>query len=208
MTTQKNDLQLVNEVCTGQEGAFEELLNRYSSKVLNLALRVTRCQEDAEEVLQDVFVTVFKKVASFEQKSAFSSWLYRVALNTAFMKVRSRNRRKAISIEEISPRVRENWISSRSDDSDLDTITTRHELRGRIQEAIDILPEDYRAIFILRDVDGLSNQAVSSILRLSVPAVKSRLHRSRVILREKLMNYLDENFMHTGRMALGGELVM
>jgi len=192
LAKENSDLELIQGVVEGREEAFEELLQRYSSKVLNLALRITRSNEDAEEVLQDVFVTIFKKVRGFEQKSAFSSWLYRVTLNTAFMKLRARNRRKAISLEDIDPHVRMNWVSKRSDSADIEFISTRHEVRHAIEEAVEQLPQDYRAIFILRDVDGLSNQAVSEVLKLSVPAIKSRLHRSRVMLREKLQNYFNE----------------
>lgn len=189
MATKRSDLDLVGSVCRGDESSFEELVNRYAPKVLNLALRVTRSQEDSEEVAQDVFVTVFRKLKSFEKKSAFSSWLYRVTLNTAFMKIRSRNRRKAISLEDLDPLVQQNWAGDRSDTTNVDFISSRHEMQSRMQAAVDELPEDYRAIFILRDVDGLSNQMVGEILGLTVPAVKSRLHRSRVMLRERLQGY-------------------
>jgi len=189
MATKRSDLDLVGSVCRGDESSFEELVSRYAPKVMNLALRVTRSQEDSEEVTQDVFVTVFRKLKSFEKKSAFSSWLYRVTMNTAFMKIRARNRRKAISIEDIDPLAQHNWAGDRSDTSNVDFISSRHEMRERMQAAVDDLPEDYRAIFILRDVDGLSNQVVGEILGLTVPAVKSRLHRSRTILREQLQGY-------------------
>ena len=192
VTIEKSDIELVEGVKLGKIEDFEELLQRYTSKVLNLALRITRSHEDAEEVLQDVFITIHRKVQSFEKKSAFSSWLYRVTLNTAFMKIRARNRRKAISLEDIDPHVRMNWVSKRSDAADTDFIQTRHEVREAIEAAVEALPRDYRAIFILRDVDGLSNQAVSEVLQLSVPAIKSRLHRSRVMLREKLQGYLSD----------------
>lgn len=189
MRSEMNDLDLVNQVAKGLEGAFEELLERYSTRVMNLALRITRNQEDAEEVLQDVFITIFKKVATFENRAAFSSWLYRVTMNASFMKIRARNRRRTVSMEEIDPHEQEKWSTGRSDTSSIEYLTTSHELRHVLQDAIDALPYDYRAIFVLRDVDGLSNQATSEILGLSVPAVKSRLHRARVLLRESLQSY-------------------
>lgn len=191
MASKRSDLDLVGSVCRGDESSFEELVNRYAPKVMNLALRVTRSQEDSEEVTQDVFVTVFRKLKSFEKKSAFSSWLYRVTMNTAFMKIRARNRRRTVSLEDLDPIVQQNWSGDRSDTSNVDFISSRHEMRARMQDAVDELPEDYRAIFILRDVDGLSNQVVGEILGLSVPAVKSRLHRSRMILRERLQGYYN-----------------
>jgi RNA polymerase sigma-70 factor (ECF subfamily) len=187
----RSDLDLIACVSKGDSSSFEELISRYGPKVLNLALRVTRNSEDAEEVVQDVFVTVFRKIEGFERKSAFSSWLYRVTMNTAFMKIRARNRRKAISLEDLDPNVQLNYAGERSDTTDTDYLSCRHELRRELQVAVDKLPEEYRAIFILRDVDGLSNQVVSEVLGLSVPAVKSRLHRSRVLLRESLQGYYD-----------------
>jgi RNA polymerase sigma-70 factor (ECF subfamily) len=191
MTTRRSDTELVQGVTIREESCFEELLERYSSKVLNLALRITRNQEDAEEILQDVFITVFTKVVSFEHKSQFSSWLYRVTMNASFMKLRSRNRRRSVSLEEVEPDVRQNWVGNRTEMYDVDLMSSRHELRDAIEAAIDRLPEDYRAIFILRDVDGLSNEAVGRVLQLSVPAVKSRLHRSRILMRQHLKKYYE-----------------
>lgn len=191
MATERTDTELVQGVAKRDEACFEELVRRYGSKVLNLALRITRNQEDAEEILQDVFITVFTKVQSFEHKSQFSSWLYRVTMNSAFMKIRARNRRRTVSLEDVEPTTKQNWVGNRTEMFDVDFMSSRHELRQAIQTAIEELPEDYRAIFILRDVDGLSNESVSKVLQLSVPAVKSRLHRSRLIMREQLKKHYD-----------------
>lgn len=191
MTARKSDTELVKGVLEREDICFEELLGRYGSKVFNLAMRITRNQEDAEDVLQEVFVTVFTKVGSFEHKSQFSSWLYRVTMNSSFMKIRSRNRRRSISIEDVSIDVRQNWVGNRTEMFDVDFMSSRHELRTAIQSAVEALPEDYRAIFVLRDIDGLSNEAVSRILHLSIPAVKSRLHRSRLLMRQRLLNHYE-----------------
>lgn len=191
MTTRKTDIQLVEGVTNGEESCFVELVERYGSKVFNLAMRITRNQEDAEDVLQEVFITVFKKVASFQHKAQFSSWLYRVAMNSSFMKIRSRNRRRTVSIEDVEPGIRQNWVGTRTEMFDVDFMSSRHELRAAIEAAVEKLPEDYRAIFILRDIDGLSNEAVSRVLQLSVPAVKSRLHRSRLMMRQQLKGHYD-----------------
>jgi len=204
MNARLSDSELVRGITVREESCFEELLNRYSSKVFNLAMRITRNQEDSEEVMQDVFVTVFTKVQKFNHRSAFSSWLYRVTMNTAFMKLRARNRRRAVSIEEIDPAIRMNWVGDRTDMFDVTLMSSRHELRDAIEAAIARLPNDYRAIFIMRDVDGLSNEAVGAVLQLSVPAVKSRLHRSRVLLREALRAYHGkEKLSNVGE--LGGD---
>lgn len=188
----RSDKELVEALKAGDATSFDELLKRYSEKVHNLAMRITRNEEDAEEILQDVFVTVHKKIDKFEGKSAFSSWLYRVTANTAFMKLRKRRQTPAVSLEDFGTSVKESWVSKRSEDCDVDYISSRHELRGELEEAIERLPEEYRAIFLLRDVDGLSSQEVGEILNISVPAVKSRLHRSRLMLRKKLQKYYDE----------------
>lgn len=185
-----SDLALVKQFNKGSLPAFEELVTRYETKVLNLALRFTRNQEDAEEVVQDVFTTLYRKLAGFEGKSAFSSWLYRIVVNASFMKLRKRRQQSTIYIEELT--------QERGIDKDLllgtrvDTVPSHRELRETLQSAIDKLPEQYRAVFILRDVDALSNEEVAEILTLSVPAVKSRLHRSRIMLRKKLHRYYEE----------------
>ena len=188
----RSDLELVEALKRGNSECFEELLKRYSEKVHNLAMRITRNEEDAEEVLQDVFVTVHNKIDKFEGKSAFSSWLYRVTANTAFMKLRKRRQTPSVSLEDFGTTIKESWVSKRSEDCDVDYISSRHEMRKALEEAIEKLPEEYRAIFLLRDVDGLSSQEVGEILDISVPAVKSRLHRSRVMLRKRLQKYYEE----------------
>ena len=193
MATHKTDVELVKGVTARDEACFEELLARYGSKVLNLALRITRNQEDAEEILQDVFLTVFTKVGSFEHKSQFSSWLYRVTMNASFMKIRARNRRRTVSLEDMEPTTLQNWVGNRTEMFDVDFMSSKHEIRDAIEAAVERLPEEYRAIFILRDIDGLSNEAVSRVLQLSVPAVKSRLHRARLIMRQELKRYHEGN---------------
>lgn len=191
MTTRKTDTELVKGVMNGEESCFVELVEKYGSKVFNLAMRITRNQEDAEDVLQEVFITVFKKLESFQHKAQFSSWLYRVAMNSSFMKIRSRNRRRTVSIEDVEPTIKHNWVGTRTEMYDVDFMSSRHELRAAIEAAVEKLPEDYRAIFILRDIDGLSNEAVGKVLQLSVPAVKSRLHRSRLMMRQELKEHYE-----------------
>ena len=194
--TARSDTDLVNGIANKEESCFEELLLRYGNKVHNLALRITRNQEDAEEILQDVFITVFTKVNSFEHKAQFSSWLYRVTMNSSFMKIRARNRRRSVYLEDIDASTRQNWVGNRTEMFDIDFMSSRHEVREAIERAIKDLPDDYRAIFVLRDIDGLSNEAVSKVLNLSVPAVKSRLHRSRLLIRQQL-KYLYERTTDT-----------
>jgi len=181
------DLELVKKFKKGSLEAYNELVSRHESKVFNLVLKFTRNQEDAEEVLQDVFITIYRKIDGFQGKSAFSSWMYRIAVNAAFMKLRKRKQYSTVSIEDLAPSTRQKFVDNDAQWSNrTDSLAHRKELSASLQGAIERLPEQYRSVFILRDVDGLSNQEVSEILTLSIPAVKSRLHRSRLMLRKKL----------------------
>ncbi|MFO0416258.1 MAG: RNA polymerase sigma factor [Pseudomonadota bacterium] len=192
----KSDLDLIEDFRNGDQSSFEELLSRYSNKVFSLATRFTRNTEDAEEVLQDVFVTVHRKIAGFEGKSSFSSWLYRVTVNAAFMKLRKRRQDHSTPLEDLirQPHAVAALRSSESDYVDAQTI--RNEMLQALEAAIRKLPDDYRPVFILRDVDGLTSREVGRILDLTVPAVKSRLHRSRLMLRRRLHRFFDEQKVH------------
>ena len=195
-----SDVALVDEFKAGRVDAFEEIIARYETKVMNLALRFTRNQEDAEEVMQDVFTTVYRKIDGFRGQSAFSSWLYRIVVNAAFMKLRKRKQSQTISMDDLAPAVKQ-YCMERDvvAVSHSYNIAVTHELQEVLQRAIDKLPDQYRAVFVLRDVDGLSNQETGRILDLSIPAVKSRLHRSRIMLRKKLQRYYED---FTGNKAI------
>lgn len=202
MQEQKSDLELIEEFKKGNHGSFEELLQRYSDKAFNLSYRLTRNQQDAEEVLQDVFITVFRKIHGFEGKSSFSSWLYRVTLNAALMKLRRRKNDPLVSIDDVLPQALLNGSPRSADGQEGEKVSMRNQMLTVIQSAINKLPEDYRPVFILRDVDGLTSREVSKILNLSIPAVKSRLHRSRSMLRRRLSRYFrdyDREALDTGK---------
>ena len=187
------DLALVKLFNKGSIEAFEELMSRYESRVYNMALRLCRHPEDAEEVLQDVFTTLYRKLSGFEGKSAFSSWLYRIVVNAAFMKLRKRKQHQALNLEDLNPNYRQACLDRESlNNNRADKISYQGELREHLTRAISRLPNQYRAVFILRDIDGLSNQEVSDTLGLSIAAVKSRLHRSRMMLRKRLHRYYED----------------
>lgn len=189
------DVALVEKFKKGSIEAFEELVGRYEAKAYNLAMRFTRNHEDAEEVMQDVFSTLYRKLDGFQGKSAFSSWLYRIIVNAAFMKLRKRKQHVTISYEDLAPAVKEQVLENDGPvGARSDSLTYKNEMREILQGAINKLPLQYRAVFVLRDVDGLSNQEVGEILSLSIPAVKSRLHRSRLMLRKRLHRYYTEFF--------------
>ena len=191
-TTKKTDQELIADFQKGNQQSFEELISRYSNKVFSLASRLTRNNEDAEEVLQDVFVTVHRKIAGFEGKSSFSSWLYRVTVNAAFMKLRKRKQDQTIPLEEIVQQTHVVPALKSPEHAYVDSQTIRNEMLEALETAIRKLPDDYRPVFILRDVDGLTSREVSRILDLTVPAVKSRLHRSRLMLRRRLNRFFTE----------------
>jgi RNA polymerase sigma-70 factor (ECF subfamily) len=183
------DAVLVSMFKAGDIKAYEELISRYTEKVFRLAMRFTRQLEDSEEVVQDVCISVFRKIQEFEEKSAFSSWLYRITANAALMKLRKRKKHSAIELDEVVLSSQEKWNIQRSDSSDVDYLSTRHELKAALLKAIARLPEEYKKIFIMRDVDGHSNQEVGDCLDISLAAVKSRLHRARMYLRRELSEH-------------------
>jgi RNA polymerase sigma-70 factor (ECF subfamily) len=190
---EKNDKELVKMLQAKKTEAFNELVSRYQVKAYNLAHRLTRNQEDAEEVLQDVFTTLYTKSESFKFESAFSSWLYRIVVNCSFMKLRKRKQTPATYIEDLAMQVRRRVVEGETNTlTSCDSIFTNRQLCSSLESAISKLPKQYRAVFILRDVDGLSNEETSEILNLTVPAVKSRLHRSRLMLRRKLQGVYSE----------------
>lgn len=187
-----SDERLVEKAKLGDYSAFEELVARYQGRVYGLAYRLTRNTMDAEDALQDAFLQVFQKITDFRGESAFSSWLYKIALNAAFMKLRKRQRQREESFEEAMPKFREDGsyagmvakFSISPEDEAL-----KAEAKGVIEEAIDKLPEEYKMVLLLRDVDGFSAPEASEMLGLSIPAIKSRLHRARLFVRQTLENY-------------------
>lgn len=185
-----SDEELVRRVQQGKGEAFEELVRRYERKVYNIAYRLLGNEEDATEALQDTFLRAYRFIPRFKFKSSFYTWLYRIATNVSLTKLRRRKKQTTVSLDE---------PVKNTDDLILDipdTHTTPEEafeqkrLRERLQAAIEKLPADFRAVVVLRDLEGLSNEEVSKVLGLSVPAVKARLHRGRMALREKLARYL------------------
>ncbi len=194
------DIELVERIRAGDYAAFEELVTKFERKVYALALKLTGNQADAEEISQDVFLTIYQKLDGFRGESALSSWIYRVTANASFMKLRDRRKRKSSSYEE--------GVAAAGDADDLPNVTAtypqgdwsqaadeqlaRGQLDEKLKDAIAALPEKFKLIFLLKDVQGLSNEEIGEVVNMSVPAVKSRLHRARLFLREKLQKHLEE----------------
>jgi RNA polymerase sigma-70 factor (ECF subfamily) len=191
------DTPLVLRAQKGDAEAFAELVNRHQRQLYRLALRMTQSEADAQEVLQEAFLNAWEKLPAFRGEAQFSSWLYRIAANAALMRLR-RKRRAPDSLpdeplELAGPKFsadgqhlqppRSDW-SQRADD-----LLMSRQLGQQIDLAVRSLPEEYRTVFLLKDVDGLSNEQIADALDLTVPAVKSRLHRARLALREKLTEF-------------------
>jgi RNA polymerase sigma-70 factor (ECF subfamily) len=179
------------------QGAFEEIVNRYVDKIYGLALRITRNPSDAEEVLQEVFLSLAKRIDTFGGEAKFSSWLYRVTVNASYMHLRAERKHETdVSLEDYVPYDGNGTLMGRAASKDWserpDKALFSKEAMEMIEKAVKELPESYRVVFHLRDIEGLSNEEVSEILGLSVAAVKSRLHRGRLFLRDKLSDYFYE----------------
>lgn len=171
------------------ERAAERLVTTYGRRVYRLAIRVTGNRADAEEVTQDALLTVVRKIALFRGASAFSSWLYRITANTAYQKLRSRRRRRDVPTDAPAICLEEAASSADRTPTTEDPVAGR-ELRDAIQAAINALPTLYRDVVVMHAVEGRSKQEIAGLLGISVAAVRSRMHRSRLVLRTRLAEHL------------------
>ena len=174
--------------------APEMLVDTYGDRVYRLTYRITGSNEDAEEATQDALWTAARKIGSFKGESQFGSWLYRIAANAAYQKLRTRRAKtREIAIDDVLPAFdsdglhfepMDDW-SPRVDDN-----AENGELRAVLEKAIGDLPPDYRTALVMHDVEGIANPDIAETLGISLPAVKSRVHRSRLFVRKKLAEYL------------------
>ena len=186
---------LVQELQGGNLEAFDKIVKLYQKKIYALSFNLTRNALDAQDVTQEVLLTLFRKINTFQGKSAFSSWVYRITLNASYMKLRSKKKDQSISLDDLLPTYngagfQQEKIQDWSENTE--SLLFTNETKSVIQKAVDKLPEKEKVVFLLRDVEGLSTEKVSEILELTIPAVKSRLHRARLFLRKKLSNYFGE----------------
>jgi len=180
---------LVSAAKAGDAAAFEELVNRYEAKIFRLTLNITRNHEDAEDAMQEAFLKAYSHLRSFQENSRFYTWLVRIAANEALMRLRKR-RPNQLSLDdpiegnnETFPRDVEDWAPTPEQDYQ------ETEMSRILTEAIEELDPEFRTVIILRDREELSTQETAEVLGISVPAVKSRLLRARLKLREKLNRY-------------------
>ena len=196
------ETQLVERLRRRDEGALEELSALYGAKIFQLAFRYVKNREDAEEVVQDVLLKVFRKIDAFRGDSALSSWIYRITFNTAMSRLRHTRAARMAEVPELpigaamagdmTPRTHEpaDW-SNLADEAML-----RRQMRERLFEAVEELPAIYRAPVILRDLKGLTTEEASSRLQVKDQTLKSRLHRGRLLLRERLSDFAGGLSLH------------
>ena len=185
-----DESELIARAREGDTGAFAELINKYERKIFRLAQHITQNREDAEDVLQESFLKAYEHLDQFQGNSKFYTWIVRIAVNQALMKLRKRKTDKTVSIDEgidtgedIVVREIAAW------DEDPEQRYSRDEVNRILGDAIDSLAPPYRTVFVLRDVEDFSTEETAEALDLSIPAVKSRLLRARLQLREKLTKF-------------------
>jgi len=181
---------LIERVKVSDHEAFEALFHRYLSTVYGQAIRLLGNQVEAEEVVQEVFLTVYEKTQMFRGHSAFSTWLYRITMNAALTKLRQRKRSEAVSLDDFLPRYGEDGPHLQRPvvdwSKDIEKRLADEEIHRLLLQALDQLPPMDRTVVVLSDLEGHSDREIGVALGLSVGAVKSRLHRSRLFLRGKL----------------------
>lgn len=192
--TKDEILEIVQGAKNGDEAAFTQLVNLYSDRIYNLALRIVRRTDEAADVLQETFIKVYEKIDTFDGRSDFFTWLYRIATNLSLMKLR-KNKRTVLSDEDIEEQFdRPNSAEIQEWQSlPLKNMLTT-EFRQHLDEAVDSLSEIYRSVFVLRDLENLSIKETSKILGITETNVKVRLKRARMFLREKLAEYMSEEY--------------
>lgn len=187
------DIALVERSKAGDTAAFEVLVRQYDRQIYRTALHITQNREDAEDITQDVFFKAFQKLEQFQGNSKFSTWLVRIAVNESLMRLRRRKTSRTVSMDQdveteegAIPRDFAEWRPNP------EQIFSQSELGDILRKTIAGLPPGFRTVFTLRDIESLSTEETAEALGLSIPAVKSRLLRARLQLRERLSRYFRQ----------------
>jgi RNA polymerase sigma-70 factor, ECF subfamily len=190
------DAALLEALRAQAPDAPERLVDTYGDRVYRLTYRITGSNEDAEEATQDALWTAARKIDSFKGESQFGSWLYRIAANAAYQKLRARRAKtREIALEDVLPAFDSEGLHFEPMDDwapRVDDNAANGELRAVLEKAIGELPSDYRTALVMHDVEGMPNPDIAETLGISLPAVKSRVHRSRLFVRKKLAEYLAD----------------
>jgi len=190
--SQVSDSNFVERLKEKDASAMDELVDAYGGKIYNLAMGMLKKEHDAEDIVQDTFLQVFEKIHTFREEAALPSWIYRIAINFCYMKLRKGKRDDYVSIEDYMPKFEKSGMHETpvNDWSGMvEDRMLRKEMGGIISENIDKLSEKYKTVLVLRDVQGFSTEEVADITGMTVAAVKSRLHRARLFLRDRLSSY-------------------
>ena len=192
VSAQVSDAQLVERLKQRDRSALDELVQIHGAKLYGVALQFMRHEADAQEVVQDALVAIWNKIGTFEGRSAFTSWLYRVTANTALMALRKHKRHERdVSLDDSASDAPGAALGLHDPAELPDRAILHGELGERVRTLMDRLPEAYRFIVLLRDVEELSLEEIAQTTGLSQAAIKSRLHRGRLLLREALLPYLS-----------------
>ena len=189
------DRLLVQNLQNGAPGALEAIMAKYQSKIYNTAYNIVKNHNDAQEITQDVFFTIYRKISTFQGNSSFYTWIYRIAINFAFMKLRGRRKAPHIPIDEMGKADGDEIVISAiipDKRKFADESVIERDFMRSVLKSMDELPDKYRVVFQLRDIKQFSNEEVSQMLNLSVAAVKSRIHRARLFLRDKVQPFAPE----------------
>jgi RNA polymerase sigma-70 factor (ECF subfamily) len=185
----QQEAQFVAQLRAGEEQAYEALVRQYSGRMLAVAGRFLGCGDDSADAVQEAFVSAFQALPSFEGTSTLGTWLHRIVVNACLMKLRSRSRRRQVSIDELLPAFDATGHHARPvepwPDSGYHRLS-QAETQAQVRACIDRLPADYRTILLLRDIEELDTDTTAQVVGISVPAVKTRLHRARQALRTLL----------------------
>lgn len=195
---------LVARLKAGDPDAFETLVRRYGGRLLATARRMVAAEDDAHDVVQEAFLAAFRAIGTFEATARLSTWLHRIVVNAALMKLRSRRRRPEESIDDLLPRFAEDGhFAEPTDGWDAESVVLleRAETRARVRRAIERLPQTYRTVLVLRDIEDLDTEETAARLGIRANAVKTRLHRARLALRALLAEELADATPVTGMTA-------
>ena len=189
-----DEAELVAALQAGDDDAFEQLVRRYGGRMLAVAERFVGKGDEARDVVQDAFLSAFRAIDRFEGSARLATWLHRITVNAALMRLRSRRRRPEESLDDLLPQFEADGhrTSPRGPWQPLATLE-RAELRTLVRERIDELPESYRTVLLLRDIEELETGEVADLLGVNTGTVKTRLHRARMALRSLLDPHLRES---------------
>jgi len=183
-----NEERLVRKLRDGNRASFEHLVRTHGGRMLAVARRITRDEEDATDAVQDAFLNAFRSIDTFEERSSLGTWLHQIVVNSALMKIRTQQRRPEISIEELLPDYDSDGLRLEPETElvSIETVLEQGETRELVRSAINKLPDNYRNLLLLRDIEEYDTRETAELLEITPGAVKTGLHRARAALKSLL----------------------